>query len=286
MRFAPIGRSAFLSALVIAAVATLAAAASVRAQNASAQNGSLAGTVARDSSGHMIGGVEIRLPQINRIVTTNYLGEFGIASIPAGRYAVTLRAVGFTPVTDTVEIKANAVTEREFILAPVVAVLDTVRTTTVGQRRLPPGLAGMEERRRAGQGGYFITENILRDSDARQMSGVISGRIPGVSQVFIGSSVYLTSGRTAGDGGPVFRKKPPGSVNQCFVTVYMDGVRIWNGPWDGPGDREHAPPPDFGHMGVTEYGGIEYYPGGASLPMQFNATGSGCGTLLLWTRDR
>jgi hypothetical protein len=281
MRFAPIGRSAFLSALAIAAVATLAAAASVRAQN-----GSLVGTVARDSSGHMIGGVEIRLPQINRIVTTNYLGEFGIASIPAGRYAVTLRAVGFTPVTDTVEIKANAVTEREFILAPVVAVLDTVRTTTVGQRRLPPGLAGMEERRRAGQGGYFITENILRDSDARQMSGVISGRIPGVSQVFIGSSVYLTSGRTAGDGGPVFRKKPPGSVNQCFVTVYMDGVRIWNGPWDGPGDREHAPPPDFGHMGVTEYGGIEYYPGGASLPMQFNATGSGCGTLLLWTRDR
>jgi hypothetical protein len=281
MRFAPIGRSAFLSALAIAAVATLAAAASVRAQN-----GSLVGTVARDSSGHMIGGVEIRLPQINRIVTTNYLGEFGIASIPAGRYAVTLRAVGFTPVTDTVEIKPNAVTEREFILAPVVAVLDTVRTTTVGQRRLPPGLAGMEERRHAGQGGYFITENILRDSDARQMSGVISGRIPGVSQVFIGSSVYLTSGRTAGDGGPVFRKKPPGSVNQCFVTVYMDGVRIWNGPWDGPGDREHAPPPDFGHMGVTEYGGIEYYPGGASLPMQFNATGSGCGTLLLWTRDR
>jgi len=286
MRFAPIGRSAFPSARAIAAVATLAAAASVRAQNAAAQNGSLVGTVARDSSGHMIGGVEIRLAQINRIVTTNYLGEFGIASIPAGRYAVTLRAVGFTPATDTVEIKANAVTEREFILAPVVAVLDTVRTTSAGQRRLPPGLAGMEERRRAGQGGYFITENILRDSDARQMAGVVSGRIPGVSQVFIGSSVYLASGRTVGDGGPVFRKKPPGSVNQCFVTVYMDGVRIWNGPWDGPGDREHAPPPDFGHMSVTEYGGIEYYPGGASLPMQFNATGAACGTLLLWTRDR
>jgi len=281
MRFAPIGRSAFPSACVIAAVATLAAAASVRAQN-----GSLAGTVARDSAGHMIGGVEIRLPQINRIVTSNYLGEFGISAIPAGRYAVTLRAVGFTPVTDTIEIKANAVTEREFILAPVVVALDTVRTTTAGERRRSPGLAGMEERRRAGQGGYFVTENILRDSDARQMAGVISGRIPGVSQVFIGSAVYLASGRTVGDGGPVFRKKPAGSPNQCFVTVYMDGVRIWNGPWDGPSDRQHPPPPDFGHMGVIEYGGIEYYPGGASLPMQFNTTGTGCGTLLLWTRDR
>lgn len=281
MRFGPTGRSAFSSALPIAAVAMLAAAASVPAQS-----GSLVGTVARDSSGHMIGGVEIRLPQLTRLVTTNYLGEFGISAIPAGRYAVTLRAVGFTPITDTVEIKANAVTEREFILAPVVVALDTVKTTSAGQRRLPPGLAGMEERRRSGQGGYFITEDILRDNDSRQMAGLLSGRIPGVTQVFIGSAVYIASGRTVGDGGPVFRKKPAGSPNACFVTVYMDGVRIWNGPWDGPSDRQHPPPPDFGHMGVNEYGGVEYYPGGASLPIQFNTTGTGCGTLLLWTRDR
>jgi len=282
MRFAPIGRSAFLSARAIAAVATLAAAASLPAQN-----GSLVGTVARDSAGHMIGGAEIRISQINRTATTNYLGEFGIAAIPAGRYEVTLRAVGFTRLTDTVEIKANAVTEREFVLGQVVVALDTVKTTGTGERRRAPGLAGMEERRRSGQGGYFITEDLLRQSDARQMAGVVSGRIPGVSQVFIGSAVYLSSGRTIGDGGPVFRKKPSGSPNQCFVTVYMDGIRIWNGPWDGPSDREHPPPPDFGHMGVTEYGGIEYYPGGASLPMQFNGTsGTGCGTLLLWTRDR
>ena len=281
MRFAPNGRSAWSSALALAAVATLAAAASVEAQN-----GSLAGTVARDSAGHMIGGVEIRVPQLSRVVTTNYLGEFGISAIPPGRYAVTLRAVGFTPMTDTIEIKPNAVTEREFILAPVVAVLDTVKTTGPAQRRLPPGLAGMEERRRAGQGGYFVTEDILRDNDSRQMAGLLSGRIPGVTQVFIGSAVYLASGRTVGDGGPVFRKKPSGSPNQCFVSVYMDGVRIWNGPWDGPADRQHTPPPDFGHMGVNEFGGIEYYPGGASLPMQFNTTGTGCGTLLLWTRDR
>ena len=61
----------------------------------------------------MVGGAELRLPQLNRVATTNYLGEFGIGRIPPGRYAVTLRAVGFTPITDTVEIKANSVTERE-----------------------------------------------------------------------------------------------------------------------------------------------------------------------------
>jgi hypothetical protein len=258
----------------------LATAASVRGQN-----GSLTGTVARDSSGHMVGGVEVRLPQINRIVTTNYLGEFAIAAIPAGRYAITLRAVGFTPVTDSVEIKAGAVTEREFILAQVVA-LDTVRATGKAERHLSPGLAGFEERRRSGQGGHFIADSVLRLGDNRQMSGVIVGRIPGVSQYLIGSAVYLTSGRTAGDGGPVFRKRPASSPNQCFVTVFVDGARIWNGPWDGPNDRDHQPPPDFGHMNVMDYAGVEYYPGGASLPAQFGGTATDCGTLLLWTRDR
>jgi len=82
MRFVAIGPSACSSALAIAAVA-LATAASV-----GAQTGSLAGTVARDSSGHMIGGAEIRLPQVNRAVTTNYLGEFGIAGIALSTAAV------------------------------------------------------------------------------------------------------------------------------------------------------------------------------------------------------
>ena len=59
--------------------ATLAAAAVLRAQS-----GSLVGTVARDSFGHMIGGAEIRLPHLNRVVTTNYLGDFGISAIPPG----------------------------------------------------------------------------------------------------------------------------------------------------------------------------------------------------------
>ena len=70
MRFAPNGRSAYASALGIAAVATLATAAFLPAQ-----------------------------------------GGSGISVIPPGRYEVTLRAVGFTPTTETIEIKANAVTD-------------------------------------------------------------------------------------------------------------------------------------------------------------------------------
>ena len=34
----------------------------------------------------------------------------------------------------------------------------------------------------------------------------------------------------------------------------------------------------------VEYSGIEFYSGGATIPAQYNATGSGCGVMLLWTR--
>ena len=34
------------------------------------------------------------------------------------------------------------------------------------------------------------------------------------------------------------------------------------------------------------YAGVEYYPGGASTPLQFNATDAACGVLVLWTRER
>ncbi len=46
------------------------------------------------------------------------------------------------------------------------------------------------------------------------------------------------------------------------------------------------PAPDFSQYDIRNFTAVEYYAGGASLPVQFNATGSSCGTLLLWTRER
>jgi hypothetical protein len=64
------------------------------------------------------------------------------------------------------------------------------------------------------------------------------------------------------------------------VAVFIDGVRIYDASM-GAMNR-----PDFNRINVREYAAVEFYPGGASLPMQYNSTGSDCGTLLLWTRER
>jgi hypothetical protein len=37
---------------------------------------------------------------------------------------------------------------------------------------------------------------------------------------------------------------------------------------------------------TNQFAAVEYYPGGASVPAEYNSTGGGCGVLLLWTRER
>ena len=45
-------------------------------------------------------------------------------------------------------------------------------------------------------------------------------------------------------------------------------------------------PPNLRSMDVSTYAGVEFYQGGSTLPPQYNITDSGCGVLLLWTRER
>jgi len=43
---------------------------------------------------------------------------------------------------------------------------------------------------------------------------------------------------------------------------------------------------DLEKLAVAEFAAVEFYAGGATIPVQHNKTGSNCGVLLLWTRER
>ena len=94
----------------------------------SAQNSIFAGTVARDSLRHMLGSAEVRFPDLERSASTSAGGGFRLEGLPSGRYVVTIRSVGFAPVTDTVSLAAGATTTHDFVLLPAVIALDTVRS--------------------------------------------------------------------------------------------------------------------------------------------------------------
>jgi hypothetical protein len=199
--------------------------------------------------------------------------------VPVGRHAIVIRFVGFAPLLDTVEVKAGASEAREFILVPIPRELDSVRVVSEAPKYRSPGLRDFEARRKAGF-GYFIGEEVLRRPENTRMSSVLS-RIPGLNLVPFRSSSYAQSGRSAGSryvvpADPSIRGSPRG----CWVSLYIDGVQIYSAK------NGAVPAPDFARIEVSDFAGIEFYHGGASIPQQYNATDSGCGVLLLWTRER
>ena len=109
------------------------------------------------------------------------------------------------------------------------------------------------------------------------MGGMVVGNVPGVVMVSAASYTYLASSRKCGGGATLLTC---GRGNTRWVAVFIDGVRIYDASM---GAMNRA---DFNRINVRVYAAVEFYPGGASLPMQYNSTGSDCGTLLLWARER
>jgi hypothetical protein len=88
----------------------------------------------------------------------------------------------------------------------------------------------------------------------------------------VGSTRTTKNGKTiVGTGTP--------RLTNCYATIYFDGVLRYD-----MGITPGSPPPELGDFLVTELAGIEYYPGEATAPPGYRH--SGCGLLLLWTRER
>src|SRR5437762_3566140 len=81
-----------------------------------AQTATLLGLVMRDSAGHELGGADVKISGLAQHVLTNQRGAFRIDALPAGRYVLTIRHLGFKPSTDTIEVAAGQRLERQFVL--------------------------------------------------------------------------------------------------------------------------------------------------------------------------
>lgn len=241
-----------------------------------AQGGVIGGTVYRDTLYHQLTQAEIALPALNRRTVSNYAGDFRFTNVPAGRYAVVVRHLGFAPLTATVVVADNAPVDREYIMAVQAVELDSVRVSATSRHYLSPLLNAFVERERNHNGGYFVGDSLLRDNESRTLQDLLSSRIPGVHSYrpdprHRPTFEYLSSGR-----GPNIKS------SECPVLLYLNGVIFYN----PVSDRDLVSMPDFNALLINQYAGVEYYPGGGSVPAQYNLTGNGCGVLLLWTRER
>ena len=116
--------------LAVFAGSLLASAPPIWAQ-ASAQTGRITGVVTDSSDNRPLSAVQITVGGMRMSAVTSDAGRYTINNVPAGRYAVSARRLGYRAATINVTVGAGAAATADFRLAPVGLTLEAVVTTGV-----------------------------------------------------------------------------------------------------------------------------------------------------------
>jgi hypothetical protein len=161
--------------------------------------------------------------------------------------------------------------EREYVMDANAVELDSVRVIGKTERPLSPRMAQFEDHRKFATGGHFLTDSVMRSNESRTFGDMLTSYLPGIR-------LYLPLPKTR----PTMEYISSGRQGklECPVTLIIDGLRRFSGL-----PTEEVP--DMTGFQINNYAAVEYYAGGASVPLEYNQTGGrGCGVLVLWSRER
>ena len=211
-------------------------------------------------SGVPIEGAEVLDMSSKSHARTTATGTVALVFLPEGGGVVRIQKIGYEPVTQVVEISPDD-TVPVTVLMRAAVTLPTVVTKDSAPHWISPALRAFEERRLSGMGRY-ITAAQLRKNEGRTMTNLIRelGIKVTCTKVFP-IQCFATSTR----------------AGSCSFDTYLDGVRI---------NKTDTDRRDLEKILVSEMGGVEAYLSPATIPSLYNATGSSCGVLLFWSRER
>jgi hypothetical protein len=205
---------------------------------------------------------------------TTATGTVSLVFLPDGGGLVRIRKVGYAPLFTKVVISPRDTAPLTVLLErvtelPAVVTRDSTRPFISGS------LNGFEERARLKLTGYFITDTLLRKSENRTLGNVIRSQLPNAflrDGAF--ASTYLVGGRPCSGGSA--------------PEVFLDGVPMNTEGVPGSKTAKGIPPQLFNlnEIQVSALQGVEWYPSGGSVPIEFTNERTGCGALMLWTRER
>ncbi|WP_419856753.1 carboxypeptidase regulatory-like domain-containing protein [Candidatus Palauibacter irciniicola] len=204
-------------------------------------------------------------------VRTDRRGHFVLGELPVGEYELSVRHLGYEPLTHGVTVTRSRTTEVDVRLSPDPVELAPLVATVTRLRRLET--QGFYERKHwgdlTGLGTFFTAQDIERRNPFRVTDLIADA--PGVRVGCQGGRCGVFSRRVSnGFGGA-----------GCELNVYVDGVlviRSGDGRWRG----NPASVNDF--ILPIEIGGVEVYSGAAALPAEFSGFDSRCGAVVIWTK--
>ncbi len=217
------------------------------------------------------------------VVESNRRGRFILAGLPVGDYELSIRHLGYAPLTHPVTVTRGLTTEVEVDLSPDPVALEPLVATATRPRRLE--IKGFYERKYWGElvagGAFFTAEDIERRNPLRithMIADAPGVRLANCDMWGHGCKLYSTThSRGFSDQG-------------CKLNIFLDGnlaIRGSKERWSltSGGGTDMNPRESINDLVLpTEIAGIEVYTGGASLPAEFGGHDSRCGAVVIWTK--
>lgn len=218
-------------------------------------NAALAGTV-RTRDGRPLQGARVQLWGSDVQGTTTESGSFALSGLPAGTYALEVRAIGYAPKRVPVTLSARRAGSVGVVLDERINTLSSV-VVQADRTKLQKDYTGFMDRQKRGM-GRFVTEEDINKRSPIALTDVFR-TVPGLTVVPNGTGFgYALQGR----GG-------------CAPDVFVDGMRVF----DGATELDQLVRP-------SDVAGVEVYNGAATVPPAFMGAGGsgGCGVVAVWTK--
>jgi Carboxypeptidase regulatory-like domain len=240
--------------------------------------------VVDSANGLALANVELHDPVSDSSAYTDVNGRATLGFLADSGGLVTIRRIGYAMRVVRLSARSGDAAAARIAMSRAVT-LPAVVAEDSARQYISPSLNAFEERRRLRTGGYFIGDSTLRKEENRKLGDVMRSHIPGV-MLAEGAHLanYLLKSPRCASGGP--------------PQVYLDGVPLTAPPISAEPhgqplrpttSRDQAaafPPFDLTQFSVSDLAGVEYYPDGTTLPVEFSPTSNRCGALLLWTREK
>jgi Carboxypeptidase regulatory-like domain len=204
-----------------------------------AQPGVLRGTVLDDFTNAAVRGAEALINGGAARAFTDARGRFAFGGVPIGTHVVTIRRLGFAPLTTEVRVDSSGA-DIDFVLLRPIQTLSEVVVRDSATPLERGKLSAFYHRKRFGI-GHFLERGVFEDAGARRTADVIQARIPGARLVHspCGTAAYVASTRHGGflasRGGVQICGRTLASAI-CLAAVLVDGVYVYRGTGDPPFD--------------------------------------------------
>jgi hypothetical protein len=223
-----------------------------------------------DATGQPVIGAEIVDLATGTKALTSVSGAISLAFLEPGATVLQIRKIGYKNRMLTVVVSPTDTASITLTLVPLGQTLPEVVTkgasTTTGK------LATFEQHRSEGFGHFLTREQLVKLENHLTSDALRS--IPGLKLINDPQARWLWYVGTSRGRASLLRNGPSGT---CFAAVMLDGVMVYSGV-------EGQPLFDINSVRPEEIAGIEYYAGGAAMPLVYNSTRAACGLVVIWMR--